>query len=92
MEIRELADGSELYPARRGRELATGFYRDAAELRGSVSRHDAASHLPKFVKGYTEKQWGAPADSLSVRLARRFDIRSDDEPRLMHPRHQGAAR
>ena len=43
----------------------------------------------KFVKGYTEKQWGVPADTLSVRLARRFDVRSDDEPRLMYHRHQG---
>jgi len=43
----------------------------------------------KFVKGYTEKQWGVPADTLSVRLARRFDVRSDDEPHFMHHRHQG---
>src|SRR6266487_504856 len=40
----------------------------------------------KFVKGYTEKQWGVPADTLSVRLARRFDVRSDDEPHFMHHR------
>jgi UDP-galactopyranose mutase len=43
----------------------------------------------KFVKGYTEKQWGVPADTLSVRLARRFDVRLDDEPRLVRHRHQG---
>jgi len=43
----------------------------------------------KFVKGYTEKQWGVPAHTLSVDLARRFDVRADDEPRLMRHAHQG---
>lgn len=43
----------------------------------------------KFVKGYTEKQWGVPATTLSPRLARRFDVRSDDEPRLTRHKHQG---
>ncbi len=42
-----------------------------------------------FVKGYTEKQWGVPASSLSVELAGRFDIRADDDPRLKRHRHQG---
>jgi len=43
----------------------------------------------KFVKGYTEKQWGVPAHKLSAGLARRFDVRQDDEPRLMRHNHQG---
>lgn len=43
----------------------------------------------KFVKGYTEKQWGVPANSLSAGLAKRFDIRHDDEPRLMRHKFQG---
>lgn len=43
----------------------------------------------KFVKGYTEKQWGVPATSLSASLAKRFDVREDDEPRLMRHRFQG---
>jgi UDP-galactopyranose mutase len=43
----------------------------------------------KFVKGYSEKQWGMPASSLSAELARRFDVREDDEPRVMRHRHQG---
>lgn len=43
----------------------------------------------KFVKGYTEKQWGVPAKSLSPNLARRFDVRQDDEPRLMRHKYQG---
>lgn len=43
----------------------------------------------KFVKGYSEKQWGVPANLLSPSLARRFDVREDDEPRLMRHTHQG---
>jgi UDP-galactopyranose mutase len=43
----------------------------------------------RFVKGYTEKQWGVPARALAAELARRFDLRSDDDPRLARHRHQG---
>ncbi|MCE0498815.1 MAG: NAD(P)-binding protein [Methylacidiphilales bacterium] len=43
----------------------------------------------KFVKGYNEKQWGVPAHCLSANLARRFDVRQDDEPRLTRHKHQG---
>ena len=43
----------------------------------------------KFVKGYTEKQWGVPASSLSAKLAGRFDVREDDDPRLKRHRYQG---
>lgn len=43
----------------------------------------------KFVKGYTEKQWGVAATALSKDLAGRFDVRADDEPRLKRQRHQG---
>ena len=43
----------------------------------------------KFVKGYTEKQWGVPATQLAPGLAKRFDVRPDDEPRLMRHKHQG---
>jgi UDP-galactopyranose mutase len=43
----------------------------------------------KFVKGYSEKQWGVAASLLSANLARRFDVREDDEPRLMRHKHQG---
>ncbi len=43
-----------------------------------------------FVKEYNEKQWGVPATQLQAELCRRFDVRLDDDPRLMpqHP-HQG---
>jgi UDP-galactopyranose mutase len=43
----------------------------------------------KFVKGYTEKQWGVPANTLSTSLASRFDIREDDDPRLSQHPYQG---
>jgi UDP-galactopyranose mutase len=43
----------------------------------------------KFVKGYNEKQWGVPAHTLSASLAKRFDVREDDEVRLMRHKHQG---
>ncbi|MEO5680378.1 MAG: UDP-galactopyranose mutase, partial [Acidimicrobiales bacterium] len=42
-----------------------------------------------FVKGYTEKQWGVPAATLSAELAGRFDVRDDDDRRLKRQRHQG---
>lgn len=43
----------------------------------------------RFVRGYTEKQWGVEASSLSPKLAKRFDIREDDDPRLMRHKYQG---
>ena len=46
----------------------------------------------KFVKGYTEKQWGHPATSLSSKLARRFDVRPDNDPRFSRQKHQGIPR
>ncbi|MCC7293353.1 MAG: NAD(P)-binding protein [Phycisphaerales bacterium] len=43
-----------------------------------------------FVKGYTEKQWGVSARTLSRSLAKRFDVRQDDDPRLTpNKKHQG---
>jgi UDP-galactopyranose mutase len=43
----------------------------------------------KFVRGYNEKQWGVPPRELSAGLVRRFDVREDDEPRLMRHKYQG---
>jgi len=43
----------------------------------------------KFVKEYTEKQWGIEARNLDTILAKRFDVREDDEPRLMRHTYQG---
>lgn len=43
----------------------------------------------KFVKGYTEKQWGVPATTLSPDLAKRFTMHEADDPRLMPHKYQG---
>jgi UDP-galactopyranose mutase len=43
----------------------------------------------KFVKGYTEKQWGVDACTLSADLAGRFDVRTDGEVRLKTYPYQG---
>jgi UDP-galactopyranose mutase len=66
------------------------------EFRGEPANFEEASlaMMPrliyeKFVKGYTEKQWGVAATSLSPALARRFDVRADDEPRLVRHKYQG---
>lgn len=42
----------------------------------------------EFVKGYTEKQWGVPAKTLSAGLVKRFNVAWDDDPRLMRAKHQ----
>jgi UDP-galactopyranose mutase len=66
------------------------------EFKGTPTNFEEASlaMMPrlvyeKFVKGYTEKQWGVPAQTLSASLAKRFDVREDDEPRLMRHKYQG---
>jgi UDP-galactopyranose mutase len=43
----------------------------------------------KLVRPYTEKQWGVPAVSLAPALARRIEVRHDEDRRLMRHRHQG---
>lgn len=43
----------------------------------------------KFVKGYSEKQWGVPCTSLSSGLAKRFDVRKDNDVRLVNHTYQG---
>ena len=43
----------------------------------------------KFIRGYTEKQWGVPARMLPADLAKRFDVHADDEPRLKRHKYQG---
>ncbi len=46
----------------------------------------------KFVRGYTEKQWGVSAPSLGTQLALRIEVREDDDPRLSRHRFQGLPR
>jgi UDP-galactopyranose mutase len=44
----------------------------------------------KFIKGYNIKQWGVDPKTLSATLVKRFDVREDDDPRLMpHHKYQG---
>lgn len=43
----------------------------------------------KFVKGYTEKQWGVAASRLSASLIKRFNVHHDDDPRLKKNKYQG---
>jgi UDP-galactopyranose mutase len=43
----------------------------------------------KFVKGYSEKQWGVPACKLSASLAKRFIVKEDDNPYLKSDKYQG---
>ena len=43
----------------------------------------------KFVRNYTEKQWGMPARLLSVGLTERFRVCSDNDARLSQHKYQG---
>jgi UDP-galactopyranose mutase len=46
----------------------------------------------KFVRGYTEKQWGVAPRLLAADLARRIEIRVDDDSRFSQHRYQGIPR
>jgi UDP-galactopyranose mutase len=41
-----------------------------------------------FVRDYTRKQWGVPPARLSADLAKRVDLRDEDDPRLKTSKHQ----
>lgn len=43
----------------------------------------------KFVKGYNIKQWGVDPKTLDAKLARRFTVKEDDDPRLFNYKWQG---
>ena len=43
----------------------------------------------KFIKGYTEKQWGILASELSSTLAGRFEVEENDDHRLKKSKYQG---
>lgn len=42
----------------------------------------------RFVKGYTEKQWGVPAHTLSAKLAKRFAVAPAGETRFSDHKYQ----
>jgi UDP-galactopyranose mutase len=46
----------------------------------------------RFVKGYTEKQWGTSAELLSAKLASRFGVDRDNDPHLSKHKYQGIPR
>lgn len=43
----------------------------------------------KFIRTYSEKQWGAPPRDICASLVRRFDVRADGDDRLSRHRYQG---
>jgi UDP-galactopyranose mutase len=43
----------------------------------------------KFIKNYTQKQWGKTPSQLSAKLATRFQVRQNEDPRLMQHKYQG---
>jgi UDP-galactopyranose mutase len=74
--------------ARRGldaeaRAAAANFEEWCLELMGPIL-------YERYIKPYTEKQWGRPARTLSARWApRRVSVRWDDDPYLFPDPHQG---
>lgn len=72
-----------------GPDWAPGFTGDPRSFEEAALSMMPRAIYEKFVRGYTEKQWGVAASTLSPKLAKRFDIRRDDEPRLMRHRYQG---
>jgi len=96
-EVRTLVDGRyEPWP------VAGSYVRRVAGREWRPRRHGPARNFEeaalammprvvyeKFVKGYTEKQWGVPARRIEASLASRFDVRWDDDRRLKRSRYQG---
>lgn len=65
------------------RAQAADFEQWCLELMGPILYH-------RYVKPYTEKQWGRPAHTLSAQWApRRVSVRWDDDPYLFPDRFQG---
>jgi UDP-galactopyranose mutase len=65
------------------RAQAANFEEWCLELMGPIL-------YDRFIKPYTEKQWGRPASELSARWApRRVSVRWDDDPYLFPDRFQG---
>ena len=66
------------------------------EFEGKPSNFEEASlsMMPrlvyeKFVQSYTQKQWGVHPKDLDANLARRFDVRKDNERKLSRHKFQG---
>nr|MBA3915107.1 NAD(P)-binding protein [Terriglobales bacterium] len=75
-----------------GREWKPSFTGTATNFEEASLKMMPELVYRKFVKGYSEKQWGVKAHELAADLAKRFDVREDDEPRLMRHKYQGIPR
>lgn len=98
--IRTLVDGElKPWPVNANyidQELGTEWH---AERQGTPSNFEEAclnimprAVFEKFVRGYTEKQWGCAANRLSVNLVSRIEVRRDNELRLSRHKYQGIPR
>ncbi len=75
-----------------GENWTPGFRGTPRNFEEAVLSKMPALVYHKFVRRYTEKQWGIPPARLSAELARRVEIRKDDDLRLSRHRYQGIPR
>jgi len=94
--VKTLIDGTlEQWPiAAQYIEREIGAWKPSADKRPSNFEEACLAIMPrqiyeKFVQGYTEKQWGHAARNLSAKLATRFDVRHDNDPRFSRHKYQG---
>ncbi len=74
--------GNDLVEKIAGKNWKPGFSGKPANFEEMALSKMPLPVYERFVKGYTEKQWGAQAHTLSATLAHRFKIRPDNDPRL----------
>ena len=74
--------GNALVERLAGRDWVPSFSGKPANFEEMALSKMPAGVYERFVRGYTEKQWGVPARQLSASLAQRFEIRKDNETRL----------
>jgi len=72
-----------------GESWYTDPYAGTPDFEGEILAKIPRAVYEKFVKGYTERQWGVPAKSLSASLASRVEIRTNDKPELSTKKYQG---
>lgn len=77
------------WPLHRQHEWGTGFVGTPANFEQAALAHMPEAVYRKWIKPYTEKQWGCPADQLDAGLAKRFDVRTDGDTRLSRAKWQG---
>jgi UDP-galactopyranose mutase len=72
-----------------GREWCPGVLGEARTFEEACLKKMPRLVYEKFVKGYTETQWGASARTLSASLASRFEVRANGDGRLKLDKYQG---